>query len=122
MKSQPWIYATAACAFALAGAALAAGFATTYTWPASGVVAVTNIQANAVWRPVVVAVRCADSSARTVTVSRVSSGAEYVISATAGTAQSFVYEFSTTYWFGRSNVLQVSVQPACTGSVEVIFE
>ena len=33
-----------------------------------GTVAVTNVQANSVWRPTVVAVRCPDTVSRTVTV------------------------------------------------------
>lgn len=109
-------------ALAAAGVALAAGYGRTFVMPAGGTVAVTNLQVNAVWRPVVMSLRCPDSAARTVTVSRIVNDVRYPISAAAGTAQTFIYEFDAPYWFGLSNVLQMSVAPACTGSVEVIFE
>ena len=109
-------------AAAVAWTALAAGFSGTYVMGPSGVVAVTNLQANSVWRPVAVAVMCPDASTRTVTVSRVVGGMEYTISQTAGTTASYVYEFDAAYWFALSNVLRVAVQPACTGMVEVVYE
>jgi hypothetical protein len=90
--------------------------------PASGTVAVTNVQANSVWRPTVVAVRCPDVASRTVTVSRVNGTLEYPIAVVAEEAQSYVYEFDTAYWFSLSNVLKVAVSPACTGLVEIVRE
>ena len=107
---------------AVAVTALAAGYGRTFTMGASGVVAVTNSQANSVWRPVILAVRCGDTASRTVTVSRVVGGMEYPIARTTGSGQTYVYEFDGVYWFSLSNVLQVAVEPACTGIVEVIYE
>ena len=90
--------------------------------PALGTVAVTNLQANSVWRPTVVAVRCPDVASRTVTVSRVNGALEYPIAVVAEEAETYVYEFDTAYWFALSNVLRVAVSPACTGLVEVVRE
>jgi hypothetical protein len=42
--------------------------------PVSGTVAVTNVQANSVWRPTVVAVQCSDVASRTVAVSPACTG------------------------------------------------
>ena len=90
--------------------------------PASGTVAVTNLQANSVWRPTVVAVQCPDVASRTVTVSRVNGALEYPIAVVTEEAETYVYEFDTAYWFSLSNVLRVAVNPACTGLVEVVRE
>ena len=123
-RAMTWglVLAAALLALAVAGNALAAGYGRRFSMGASGVVAVTNSQVNAVWRPAVLAVYCGTSAARTVTVTRVVGGMEYAISQTEGTATSYVYEFDGAYWFALSNVLRVAVQPACTGMVEVIFE
>ena len=88
--------------------------------PASGTVAVTNVQANSVWRPTVVAVRCPDVASRTVTVSRVNGALEYPVATVSDDAQAYVFEFDTEYWFALSNVLRVTVSPACTGLVELV--
>ena len=90
--------------------------------PASGTLSVTNLQANSVWRPTVVAVRCPDAASRTVTVSRVNGALEYPIAAVVDEAQAYVLEFDAEYWFALSNVLRVTVSPACTGLVEVVRE
>jgi hypothetical protein len=103
-------------------AAGAAGFARTYALPADGALAIMNAEQNAFWRPCVVAVTCPSVASRTVTVWRVAGSLEYPVSAVRSTAQSYVYEFETEYWSGMSNGVKVTVTPACTGSVEVVFE
>jgi len=100
----------------------AAGFARTFILPADGELAVVNSQANVVWRPCVVSVICPTVAARTVTVYRVAGGLEYPVAQNAGTARVYVYEFEAVYWCGLSNGVKVCVRPACTGSVEVVYE
>ena len=90
--------------------------------PASGTVSVTNLQKNSVWRPTVLAVRCPDVASRTVTVSRVNGALEYPVALVTDDAQAYVFEFDAEYWFGWSNVLRVTVSPACTGLVELVRE
>jgi hypothetical protein len=114
----------AAAAFLAVGAVIAgaAGFARSFVMPADGVLAVVNTQANAVWRPCLVTVVCPDASARTVTVYRVAGALEYPVAEYAATARTFVYEFGANYWSGLSNGFKVVVSPACTGTVEVVYE
>ena len=121
MKKKLWIY-LAACVAAAAVCMAGPGRGVVLEMPAAGTVAVTNVQANSVWRPTVVAVRCPDSASRTVTVSRVNGALEYPIAVVVEEAQTYVYEFDTAYWFSLSNVLRVAVSPACTGLVEVVRE
>lgn len=105
---------------AVAGAA--AGFARTFTMPGSGVVSIINTQQNEVWRPCVLSVICPSVAARTVTVYRVAGALEYPIAQNAATARAYVYEFQANYWSGLSNGVKVTVSPACTGTVEVVYE
>ena len=106
----------------LTGAALAGGFSKVYPLPTNGVLTVVNEQANSVWKTCVLSVVCTNSAERTVTVSRVVGSLVYPISAQAATAQTFAYEFTAAYWSGLSNGVKVVVTPACTGTVEVVFE
>ena len=112
----------AAAGLAVVAAADGSGFARTYALPGSGVLAITNTQAYTLWRPCVLSVICTNVEARTVTVYRVSGALEYPVSRSVATAQSFVYEFPANYWCGVSNGVKVTVSPACTGAVEVIYE
>jgi hypothetical protein len=114
-----WLF-LAACVAAAAVCLAGPGRGVVMEMPESGTVAVTNLQANSVWRPTVVAVQCPDVASRTVTVSRVNGALEYPIAVVVEEAQSYVYEFDTAYWFSLSNVLKVAVSPACTGLVEVV--
>ena len=107
---------------AAAVAAAATGFARTYTLPASGLLSVVNTDRNAVWRPCVLTVMCPSAAARTVTVYRVAGSAEYPIARQVATAQTYVYEFTASYWSGYASGVKVTVRPACTGSVEVVCE
>ena len=116
-----WI-CLAACAAAAAVCLAGPGRGMVLEMPASGTVAVTNLQANSVWRPTAVAVWCTNSASRTVTVSRVNGALEYPIAVVTEEAETYVYEFDTAYWFALSNVLKVAVSPACTGLVEVVRE
>ena len=106
-------------AVALAGGP---GFAHVYALPGSGELSITNTQANSVWRPCVLSVMLTSAAARTVTVYRVSGALEYPVGRSAATAQTYVYEFPVNYWCGVSNGVKVTVSPACTGTVEVIYE
>ena len=108
----------------LAGAALAAsvGYSHFLVLPPSGELTVRNIQDNAVWRPVLLTVVCDSSAARTLTIYRVAGDLEYPIARHTATGQSYVYEFEANYWCGVSNGVKVTVSPACTGTVEVIYE
>jgi len=106
----------------LAFVAEGGGYAKTYPVPANGVVSVVNGQANSVWRPTVVAVVLTNAASCTIEVSRVVGDLVYPVTIEAGTAQAFVYEFSGSYWCGVSNGVRVTVAPACTGTVEVIYE
>jgi hypothetical protein len=103
-------------------AAYGAGYGKIYPLPANGILEITNLQANATWKPKVVAVQCPDFAARTVTVSRANGAFEYPVAQAAATARSYAYEFEADYWFALSNVLKVAVSPATTGLVEVIYE
>jgi len=106
------------------GFALAAGtgLSRLFALPASGTLTVLNTQKNEVWRPCVISVLCPSSAARTVTVYRVVGELEYPIARQAATAQTYVYEFEANYWCSLSNGVRVAVSPACTGTVEVIYE
>lgn len=106
------------------GLALAAGtgFSRLFALPADGTLTVRNTQKNEVWRPCVLSVLCPSSSARTVTVYRVVGELEYPIARQAATAQTYVYEFEANYWCSFSNGVKVVVSPACTGTVEVVYE
>ena len=57
-----------------------------------------------------------------ITVCRVAGELEYVIASRAAAAQTYVYEFEANYWSGLSNGVKVVVSPACTGTVEVVYE
>ena len=93
-----------------------------YAMPGTGVLAITNTQRNAVWRPATVTLRCPDVAERTVAILRGSEGLDYEVAAVTWEGQIYTYEFDANYWFVESNVLSVTVAPACTGMVEVIYE
>jgi len=120
-RADAWVIGAAVVA-AAAGCVAAGGFARRYALPANGTLAVVNTDANAVWRPCVIAVQCPSLAARTVTVYRVTGAVEYQIAQQVASAQTFVYEFAASYWSGLSNGVKVTVSPACTGRVEVICE
>jgi len=109
---------------AVAGLAVAGGtgYALKLAMPADGELAIINTQANVVWRPCLVSLVCPDVAMRTVSVYRVTGAMAYPIAQRAATAQTFVYEFEANYWCGVSNGVMVTVSPACTGTVEVIYE
>lgn len=98
------------------------GFSRVLALPASGVLAIVNTQRNEVWRPCVLTVVCPSVAERTVSVRRVVGGLEYAIAERTATAQAYVYEFDANYWSALSNGVKVTVNPACTGTVEVIYE
>ena len=114
------------CLLVLAASGLTAtggpGYSQKYALPANGELSITNMQANSVWRPCVLSVICTNEAARTVTVSRVSGTLVFPVSQIAATAHSYVYEFPANYWTGVSNGVKVTVSPAGTGTVEVIYE
>jgi len=98
------------------------GYSKLFTLPASGELTFRNAQKHQIWRPCVVAVMCPSAASRTVTVYRVHGEMEYPIASRAAVAQTYVYEFEANYWCGMSNGVKVVVNPACTGTVEVIYE
>jgi len=105
-----------------AGAIARVGYSRVFVLPASGELTVRNAEKNQVWRACVLSVICPSSASRTVTVCRVAGELEYVIASRAAAAQTYVYEFEANYWSGLSNGVKVVVSPACTGTVEVVYE
>ena len=114
-----WVLLTGLAAVTVAGVA---GFSRTFALPASGILSVVNAQENEVWRPCVLSVICPSVAERTVTVYRVTGTLEYPVAQNASTARTYVYEFQANYWSGISNGVKVTVSPACTGIVEVVYE
>jgi len=98
------------------------GYSKLFTLPASGELTFRNAQKHQIWRPCVVSVICPGVASRTVTVYRVVGELEYPIAERAAAAQAYVYEFEANYWCGESNGVKVVVSPACTGTVEVVYE
>jgi len=109
---------------AVAGMAVAGGtgYALNLVMPAGGELVIVNTQANAAWRPCLVSVVFPDVAMRTVSVYRVTGTLAYPLGQKAATAQTYVYEFQANYWCGVSNGVKVVVSPACTGTVEVVYE
>jgi len=108
----------------IAGLAVAGGtgYALKLALPADGELAIVNTQANLVWRPCLVSVVCPDVAMRTVSVYRVTGAMAYPLAQKVVAAQTYIYEFQANYWCGVSNGVKVTVSPACTGTVEVIYE
>jgi hypothetical protein len=122
MKGMRFVVASILFSAAGLGAAGAAGFARTFALPADGELAIVNTEQNAVWRPCVVSVICPSVATRTVTVYRVAGALEYPVAVNVAAARTYVYEFQGEYWSGLSNGVKVVVTPACTGTVEVVYE
>jgi len=122
MLKRLGVIALAACLGTVAAIATSVGYSRLFALPASGELTIRNAQKNDVWRPCVLAVMCASSDSRTVSVHRVVGELEYPIARLAATAQTYVYEFNVNYWCGLSNGVKVAVSPACTGTVEMIYE
>ena len=98
------------------------GFSRLYTLPESGELELRNTQKNAMWRPCVLSVICPNSASRTVTIYRLAGSEQYPLAQQTATAETYVYEFEGPYWSGLSNGVKGVVTPACTGTVEVIYE
>ena len=111
-----------ALVIAAAAVAVAAGYNRRYDMGVDGVVEISNTQANAVWRPTLVALRFEESASRTVEISRSVDGTEYPIARFEAEGSSYIYEFEANYWFKKTQSMRVAVTPASAGTVEVMYE
>jgi len=102
-----WLIGMAAAGMVLCAVCLCAGEYATREFGAGGF-AVTNSQANSVWQPSAALFRFCEPPTGTVTVSRVSRGIEYVLSAQncAGTSNAVWYADGAVY-FREGDVLKV---------------
>ena len=119
MRNAAWI-GVLLLALALAGAALASGFARTYPL-GDGTVAITNSQANSVWAPVSVMIRFAEPSSGTASVWRASQGYSFQLGEARFTnATTIVWTPPAVYPFEYGDALVIECS-ATNGVVQALL-